>query len=66
MIGVSYVGERAVVVASAEVQDGKKRKIETNVVAFDFGLVGSESLEWAQIHSDLLFNAAAFDPDKGP
>jgi len=64
VIGVSYVGERAVVVASAEVQDGKKRKIETNVVAFDFGLVGSESLEWAQIHSDLLFNAAAFDPDK--
>ena len=64
VIGVSYVGERAVVVASAEVQDGKKRKFETDVVAFDFGLVGAESLEWAEIHSELLFTAAAIDPDK--
>ncbi|MGB5661389.1 MAG: SMP-30/gluconolactonase/LRE family protein [Thermoanaerobaculia bacterium] len=61
VIGVFYEGERAIVVASAEVQDGKKRKIETNVVAFDFGLVGSESLEWTEIHSDLLFSAAAVD-----
>ena len=64
VIGVLYEGEHAVVVASAEVQDGKKRQIETNVVAFDFGLVGSESLEWTEIHSDLLFTAATGDKDK--
>lgn len=64
VIGVSYVREHAVVVASAEVQDGKKRKFETNVVGFDFGLVGSESLEWNEIHSELLFNAAAVDPEE--
>ena len=61
VIGVFYEGERAIVVASAAVQDGKKTKIETDVVAFDFGLVGSESLEWTEIHSDLLFSAAAVD-----
>jgi pimeloyl-ACP methyl ester carboxylesterase len=64
VIGVVYEGERAVVIASAEVQDGKKRKIETDVVAFDFGLVGGESLEWTEIHSDLLFTAATGDVDK--
>jgi len=64
VIGVLYEGESAVVIASAEVQDGKKRKIETNVVGFDFGLVGSESLEWTEIHSDLLFTAATGDKDK--
>jgi sugar lactone lactonase YvrE len=61
VIGVFYEGERAIVVASAEVQDGKKTKVETDMVAFDFGLVGSESLEWTEIHSDLLFSAAAVD-----
>ena len=64
VIGVSYDGGRALIVASAEVLDGKKRKVETDVVAFDFDLVGSESLEWAEIHSDLLFTAAAADADK--
>ena len=61
VIGVFYEGERAIVVASAEVQDGKKTKVETDMVAFDFSLVGSESLEWTEIHSDLLFSAAAVD-----
>ena len=63
-IGVSYDGGRALVIASAEVLDGKKRKVETDVVAFDFELAGSESLEWRKIHSDLLFTAAAADADK--
>jgi len=64
VIGVSYDGGRALVIASAEVLDGKKPKVETDVVAFDFDLVGSESLEWSEIHSDLLFTAAAADADK--
>ena len=64
VIGVSYDGGRALLIASAEVSDGNKRKVETDVVAFDFDLVGSESLEWAEIHSDLLFTAAAADPSK--
>ncbi|MGB6336921.1 MAG: hypothetical protein WBG96_15030, partial [Thermoanaerobaculia bacterium] len=64
VIGVRYEGERAIVVASAEVLDGKKRKIETDVIAFDFGLVGAESLEWTEIHSDLLFTAATGDVEK--
>jgi RNase P protein component len=64
VIGVVYEGQRAVIIASAEVEDGKKRKIETDVVGFDFGLVGGESLEWTEIHSDLLFTAATGDVDK--
>jgi hypothetical protein len=64
VIGVSYEGERAVVIASAEVGKGEKRKNETNVIAFDFGLVGGESLEWKEIHSDLLFTAATGDAEK--
>ena len=64
VIGVSYQGERAVVITSAEVLDGNKRKIETDVVAFDFGSVGSDSLEWAEVHSDILFSAATVDTDR--
>jgi hypothetical protein len=63
VIGVSYNGGRAIVAASAEVEGGKKGKVETNVVAFDFDLVGSASLEWTEIHSDLLFTAASADAD---
>jgi pimeloyl-ACP methyl ester carboxylesterase len=65
VIGVSYDEGIALIVASAEVLDGKKQKVETDVVSFDFGLVGSESLDWSEIHSDLLFTAAAADPEKG-
>ena len=64
VVGVSYDGGRAILVASAEIEGGKKGKVETNVVAFDFDLVGSESLEWAEIPSDLLVTAASADADR--
>jgi hypothetical protein len=62
--GVLYQGERAIVIVSAEVQDGNKGKIENYVLAFDFGLVGSKGLVWKEIHSDLLFDGATGDLDK--
>lgn len=63
VIGVSYKGERAIVIASAEVLDGKKLENETDVMAFDFQMVGSDSLEWIEIHTDLLFTAGTVDID---
>jgi len=61
-VGVHYEGAVAWVVASGKVQDGKKEKISTDVITFDFSLSGSDSVEWTNIHSDLVFTAAAGDP----
>lgn len=63
VIGVNYRDEKAFAIASAEVLDGKKTKNETDVLAFDFQMVGSDSLEWIEIHSDLLFTAGTLDID---
>jgi pimeloyl-ACP methyl ester carboxylesterase len=64
VIGVSYEGERAHVIASAEFSDGKKTKIHTDLVSFDFSVAGSAGLVWTEIQSDLQFTAGALDPQQ--
>lgn len=65
IIGIFYKGTRMYVVASAEVAKGKKSKIQTDVIGFDFGFAGSESIEWTEIQADVRFKAAIGDAQQG-
>ena len=61
VIGVEYEGSRAVVLISGAIKGGEKPKFETSMIGFDLDVVGADSLEWSEIHSDLLFSAATGD-----
>ena len=61
IIGIFYEGTRGYVVASAEDKKGKKSEIHTEVIGFDLGLAGSESIQWTEIRADVVFTAAAGD-----
>ena len=52
-------------ITSGEYDVSRDGRAATLVVSFDFGVVGSESLDWTEIRSDLKFTAGTGDPDRG-